>query len=272
LSDSKSLTLEIAEFTTGQSAEALSDELSHLAKRCILDGLAVMLAGSRTRAATIVRSYVSESGATGKSTILGSDMTANAGMAALANGVSGHALDYDDTQLSSAPDRVYGLLTHPTVPVLVPSLAMAQEIGANPKDVLAAFCIGFEVECKVAEAIYPDHYRKGFHSTGTIGVFGAAAATSRLLDLSLQQTRFALGIAASKSAGIRVNFGTMTKPYHSGAAAENGMIAAKLARLGYEADPDALDGQWGFFQVAGGGCDALAIRRPGQLHERPRGA
>ncbi len=260
MSDSKSLTLEIAEFTTGQSAEALSDELSHLAKRCILDGLAVMLAGSRTRAATIVRSYVSESGATGKSTILGSDMTANAGMAALANGVSGHALDYDDTQLSSAPDRVYGLLTHPTVPVLVPSLAMAQEIGANPKDVLAAFCIGFEVECKVAEAIYPDHYRKGFHSTGTIGVFGAAAATSRLLDLSLQQTRFALGIAASKSAGIRVNFGTMTKPYHSGAAAENGMIAAKLARLGYEADPDALDGQWGFFQVAGGGCDAEIIR------------
>lgn len=219
-----------------------------------------MLAGSQTKAAWTIRSFLASSGATGKANVLGSSMLTSASLAALANGVSGHALDYDDTQLSSTPDRVYGLLTHPTVPALASSLAVAQEIGASPKDMLSAFCIGFEVECKIAEAINPSHYRKGFHSTGTIGVFGSAAAASRLLGLSMQQTRFALGIAASKSAGIRVNFGTMTKPYHSGAAAENGVVAAILARLGYEADPNALDGTWGFFQVAGGGCEEDVIR------------
>ena len=96
---------------------------------------------------------------------------------------------------------------------------------------------------------------QGFHSTGTMGVFGAVAAAAQLRGLNPEQTRFALGIAASKGAGLRANFGTMTKPYHAGAAAENGVVAARLAGLGYQADPNALDGQWGFFQVTGGGAE-----------------
>ena len=106
-----------------------------------------------------------------------------------------------------------------------------------------------------AEAMNPDHYVKGFHTTGTVGVFAAVAGAAKLYGLGPEQVRFALGIAASKSAGLRVNFGTMTKPYHAGAAAENGVTAARLARLGYQADPNALDGPWGYFQVTGGGCD-----------------
>jgi 2-methylcitrate dehydratase PrpD len=115
------------------------------------------------------------------------------------------------------------------------------------------------VACKVAEAINPYHYKNGFHSTGTIGIFGAAAAAAKLYRLDTEATHHALGIAASKSAGIRAAFGTMTKPYHAGAAAEGGIVAAKLAGTGYKTDPNALDGPWGYFQVAGGGVDADLI-------------
>ena len=255
-----SLTQEIAEFIVSQEFARLPKDLLRLAKRCILDGIGVMLAGSATEPAAILRSYLIELGIGGDSKVLGSAISTQAHLAALANGVSGHAMDYDDTQISSSPDRVYGLLTHPTVPVLAACLAIAQELRVSARDLLAAFCTGFEVECKIAEAINPQHYLKGLHSTGTIGVFGSVAASSRLLGLSLQQVRYALGIAASKSAGLRVNFGTMTKPYHAGAAAENGVTVARLARLGYQADPSALDGPWGFFQVTAGGCDAQMLQ------------
>jgi 2-methylcitrate dehydratase PrpD len=202
-----------------------------------------------------VQQYVRESNTPGTSSALGTDIVTSAPLAALANGVAGHADDFDDTQISQTPDRVYGLLTHPTVPALAATLAVAQEVGASGRDFLTAFCCGFEVECKIAEAMNPEHYLRGFHTTGTVGVFAAVAGAAKLYGLSPEQLRFALGIAASKSAGLRVNFGTMTKPYHAGAAAENGVIAARLARLGFQADPNALDGPWGHFQVTGGGCD-----------------
>ena len=254
-SASKSLTLEVAEYASGISYENIPNDVVRRAKDALVDGLGVMLAGCTSDSADAIGSYLKELGVTGRASVVGGSMMLPAQYAALANGISGHALDYDDTQLSSAPGRVYGLLTHPTVPVLAASLATAEEIGAGGKDLLAAFCAGVEVSCKAAEAINPQHYKGGFHPTGTIGVFGSAAATARLLGLPLEGTRHAIGIAASKSAGIRAAFGTMTKPYHAGAAAENGVVAAKLARVGYRTDANALDGQWGFFQVVGGGAD-----------------
>ena len=168
-------------------------------------------------------------------------------------------MDYDDTQLSSTPDRVFGLLTHPTVPALAASLAVGERLGVSGRRFLEAFATGFEVECKVAEAINPDHYLRGFHSTGTIGTIGAAASAASLLDLDARATAHALGIAASMSAGIRVNFGSMTKPLHAGRAAENGVVAAELARRGFTAGDDPLDGEWGFFQVLGGGADTSRL-------------
>ena len=118
---------------------------------------------------------------------------------------------------------------------------------------------GFEVECKIAEAINPDHYGKGFHSSGTIGTFGAAVSAAKLLGLNEDENRHMLGIAASMSSGIRANFGTMTKPLHVGKAAQNGVTAAMLAKKGFEADRDALDGPWGFFSVLGRGFDIEKI-------------
>jgi 2-methylcitrate dehydratase PrpD len=256
----KTLTQEVAEFVAGLTYDSIPREVVERAKEAIVDGLGVMLAGSRAACSQILRRHIQELGVSGRATVIGGKLSVSAQFAALANGTSGHADDFDDTQISSAPDRVYGLLTHPTVPALAASLAVAEELGADGRELLTAFLAGVEVECKLAEAIKPQHYRNGFHSTGTIGVFGAAAAVARLLRLPVEEARHAIGIAASKSAGIRAAFGTMTKPYHAGAAAENGVVAAKLARLGYKTDPNALDGQWGYLQVAGGGCDAELLR------------
>jgi 2-methylcitrate dehydratase PrpD len=195
-------------------------------------------------------------GEKGAASILGPDrMTASAPRAALANGASGHALDFDDTQLSTTPDRTYGLLTHPTVPALASTLAVAEEQRASGEAFLEAFLTGFEVECKIAEAIDPDHYRRGFHSTATAGTFAGAAGAARLLKLDAARTAHAIGIAASCAAGLRVNFGSMTKPLHAGRAAENGIVAATLAAGGFTAGEDGLDGRWGYFQVLGGGAE-----------------
>ena len=220
-----------------------------------MDGIEVMSSGVESDCSRIVQRYVRESETPGRSSVIGTDIATSYHLAALANGVAGHADDFDDTQFAQTSDRIYGLRTHPTMPALAATLAVSQEIGATGKEFLTAFCCVFEVECKMAEAMNPDHYIKGFHTTSTVGVFAAVAGAAKLYGLGPEQIRFALGIAASKSAGLRVNFGTMTKPYHAGTAAENGVIAARLARLEYQADPNGLDGPWGYFQVAGGDCD-----------------
>jgi 2-methylcitrate dehydratase PrpD len=254
------VTAAVVDFVTHTRFDRIPDRAVVEAKRCLIDGVGVVLAGATVSGSRIVREYVGSTSAAGESTIFGPDrMSAAAAPAALANAASGHAMDYDDTQLSSTPDRVFGLLTHPTVPVLAASLAVGERIGVSGATFLEAFLIGFEVECKIAEAIRPDHYLRGFHSTGTIGIFGAAASAARLMTLSPAQTAHALGIAASMSAGIRVNFGSMTKPLHAGRAAENGVTAAALAARGFTAGDDALDGEWGFLQVLGGGADLPRI-------------
>ena len=249
----KSTTLELAEFASGVSYGDIPGNVIQRAKEALVDGLGVMLAGCRTDSADAIGRYLEDLGISGNASVIGRKEKRPAQFAALANGISGHAMDYDDTQLPSVPDRVYGLLTHPTTPVLAASLAVVEETGAGGRELLAAYCAGVEVECKIAEAINPQHYKVGFHTTGTIGIFGAAAASAKLLGLGTEKMRHAVGIAASKSAGIRASFGTMTKPYHAGAAAENGVVTAKLARAGYRTTPEALDGQWGFLQVLGGG-------------------
>jgi 2-methylcitrate dehydratase PrpD len=175
-------------------------------------------------------------------------------VAARVLGTAGHAHDWDDTQVSRDPRHIYGLLTHPTIPPLAAALVMAQRLGpVTGRDFVAAFVVGVEVESKISEWMLTDHYRKGFHSSATVGTFGAAAAAAWLLGLKGRALLNALGMAASFAAGLRCNFGTMTKPLHVGRAAENGVTAALLAARGFEADPAAIDGPWGFMQVTAGG-------------------
>ena len=141
-----------------------------------------MLAGSTTDGSRILHDYVRAGRGSPEATVLAPEaFPASAAAAALANGASGHALDFDDTQLSTSPDRIFGLLTHPTIPPLAAALAVGERGRISGTQFLEAFLIGFEVECKIAEAIDPNHYKKGFHSSGTIGAFGAMAAAARLL-------------------------------------------------------------------------------------------
>jgi 2-methylcitrate dehydratase PrpD len=252
----KGSTRAVVSFVTSARLDNFPADVVAQGKRCLLDGFAVILAGSTVQGSAIVRQYIKSVTDKQGATVLGPErMMAPAAKAALANGASGHAMDFDDTQLSTTPDRTYGLLTHPTVPALASSLAVAEEHHATGAEFLEAFLTGFEVECKIAEAIDPSHYNRGFHSTGTAGTFAAASATALLMKLDAARTAHAIGIAASLAAGIRVNFGSMTKPLHAARAAENGVFAASLAANGFTAGDDGLDGQWGYFQVLGGGAD-----------------
>jgi 2-methylcitrate dehydratase PrpD len=188
------------------------------------------------------------------------DKKVPAPMAARVLGTAGHAHDWDDSQVSFDPAHVYGLLTHPTIPPLTSALVTAQKLGGiGGKAFLLAFLTGFEVECKISEWMLPQHYARGMHSSGTVGTFGAYAAAAKLLGLKADRLRSGFGIAASFAAGIRCNFGTMTKPLHVGRAAENGVTAAFLAARGFTADPEALDGPWGFYAVHGGGVSAEKV-------------
>jgi 2-methylcitrate dehydratase PrpD len=255
------VTKEAAAFATNLKFQDLPDEALRIARRCVLDGLGLMFAGSDQPCTNIVKRQSMGLGIVPEAIALGAEATKLAApLAALINGTAGHAMDWDDTQLSVTPDRIYGLLTHPTIPPLAAGLALSEKIGkVSGKDFLTAFLAGFEVECKIAEAIRPDHYKKGFHTSGTVGTFAAAITAGKLLGLSESQLCHALGASASLAAGIRVNFGTMMKPVHVGRAAFNGVSAALWAADGFEACPEGLDGQWGFFQVTGGGFDREKI-------------
>jgi 2-methylcitrate dehydratase PrpD len=163
------------------------------------------------------------------------------------------------TRSSTSKEAVYGLLTHPTTPVLAAVLAVGEKEKINGEEFLLANILGVEVECRIADAINPRHYQSGFHSTATMGGLGAAMAVGKLLRLKEEQLIGTLGIAASMASGLRENFGTMTKPLHAGRAAENGVSAALLARDGFTAAANILEARRGFFNAMAGGYDENKI-------------
>jgi 2-methylcitrate dehydratase PrpD len=254
------LTREVGEFIVQTPFDALSNELLELGRKSILDGLGLALSGSIAGSGRIVQDYLSAQGFTGVSSVIGTELRVPPRFAAFANGIGVHADDYDDTQLAVGADRVYGLLTHPTAPCLPAALAIAEHGNMSGRELTLAYHLGVEVETKASEAMSPRHYQHGFHSTATCGTLGSAAAASRLYGLDLETTLRALAIAASQSAGLRENFGTMTKPFHAGRAAESGVLAADLARGGFTATERILESPRGFFQAHGGGYDLDSIR------------
>jgi len=254
------LTKYVSEFIVHTKYQDIPEAVLALGRKSILDGFGLALAGSVSPMGPLIRQYVEKFAAPGsKASVIGTGMKVPTRFAALANGTFIHADDYDDTQLSVAPDRVYGLLTHPTVPVLPPVFALAEMNRYTGEELTLAYHIGVEVECKIAEAISPRHYGAGFHSTGTLGSFGSAAACAKLLKLDARRTATALGIAGAEAAGLRSNFGSMTKPFTAGHAAENGVVAADLASIGWTASEEILEAKEGWFSAAGGGFDPQAI-------------
>jgi 2-methylcitrate dehydratase PrpD len=254
------LTMKVSRFVSDTPLDAVPPEVVLRAKHSILDGFGLAVAGARTEGVAIAAAEVASYGCrAGTSTVLGSGALLPARFAAFLNGMAIHADDFDDTQLAVLPDRVYGLLTHPTAPVLPAVLALAEREGSSGADLLAAYLVGVEVESAIAESIDPRHYESGFHSTGTIGTFGAAAGAARLLGYDAGKTAAALALAGSQAAGLRENFGTMTKPFHAGRAAESGLLAASLAGRGFTTAPNILEAGRGFFSAAGGGYDPAKI-------------
>ncbi|HEX7558674.1 MAG TPA: MmgE/PrpD family protein, partial [Usitatibacter sp.] len=245
------LTDYVAGFVVGARAKDIPPDVARLGKRSVLDGIGLALAGAASQQGAISRRYLEGLGigSSHGSTVIGAKLRLPARFAAFANGLTIHADDYDDTQLAVAKDRVYGLLTHPTAPALPPVLALAERDARSGADMMLAYQVGVEVECKVAEAIFPRHYQHGFHATATCGSIGAAAGAAKILGLNREATRRALSIGATQAGGLRENFGTMTKPFHAGRAAENGVTAAELAALGFTASPNGLEADRGFLRA-----------------------
>lgn len=257
------VTAAAANFVETVQFEDIPSEALRIGTRCVLDGLGLCVAGSYEHMVRILAEDAKEQGGKAEALLLGcGDVKVPAAMAARILGTSGHAHDWDDSQVSKDPGHVYGLLTHPTVAPLSGALATTQKMGGvSGKDFLLGFLTGCEVECKISEWMFSQHYRGGMHSTGTVGTIGSFAAAAKIMRLTGDRLRWGFGIAASLAAGIRVNFGTMTKPLHAGRAAENGVIASVLASKGFTADPNALDGPWGFFAVQGGGISHEKIEQ-----------
>ncbi len=247
-----SLTAHVADFIVNTTAAELPAEARRAALRAAIDTSGVLLAGGSEEATQIMREWVAAQGSNGAATVPGLPTGVSPALAALANGTSAHAHDFDDTQVSAYPEHIYGLMTHPSASVWAATLAAAEAANASGADTLTAYLLGLEVACKLCEAVDPLHYIRGFHTTGTMGIFGATAAACRLGELTVAQTQHALGLAASMAAGLRSNFGSMAKPLHPGRAAESGVMAAELAKRGFTAKGDALEAPGGFFKTVAG--------------------
>jgi 2-methylcitrate dehydratase PrpD len=219
----------------------ISSDVVNKLKLAVLDTLASTIAGARETVIARMLPYAADNAGKSEATIIGHRTRTRIDMAALVNGTMAHACDYDDSS--------WTMWGHPSAPVLPAALAIAESNNLPGLDFLTAFAVGLEIEKAIGLGSQPDHYQRGYHSTGSIGVFGAAAASAKLLGLADDQIQMAFGIAASRAAGLRGNFGTMTKPMHVGFAARDGLEAALLAQAGITGHPAALDGHMGFFQV-----------------------
>jgi 2-methylcitrate dehydratase PrpD len=215
------------------SAEALL-----VAKHCVLDWLGVTLAGAREPLVRIVYEQLCRPDGGSDATLLGFGRRSSLAAAALLHGTAAHALDYDDTH--------WTLQGHPTAPVLGALWGLAERDRASGAALLTALIAGIEVECRLGEWLNPDHYKRGFHATGTLGTFGAAAAACHLLKQDERTWLHAFGLAGTQAAGLKSAFGTMAKPLHAGRAAQTGLMSALLAASGFEGNPAILETEQGF--------------------------
>ena len=240
------LTEQIADYVVTAGLEDFPPDGVHAAKGAIIDCLGCMLAGHDEPLAGILEEFVRPSDGTGVASVVGRGFKTSSADAALINGAMAHALDYDDITRA--------IKGHPTAVLLPGALALSEETGATGRDLLLAYILGFEVSCCIGEGMstaYSDEL--GWHPTGPLGALGAAVAASRIAGLDRHQTAMAISLAASQASGLRQNFGTMTKPFHAGAACRTGVTAARMVKAGFTASADALEGRFGFIHAFSGG-------------------
>jgi len=247
------ITKPLTQFIVKTDYQRLPPDAVAAAKRSILDCVGVTVAGSLEPAGRLVANLVKKMRCAPKATVVGAGFRTSSDNAALANGTMAHALDYDDVSTTESMHPVPLHLTTVLFPVL---LSLGEELRASGHDIITAYVLGYEVASRLANAMSPDYGdHLGWHPTSPLGTIGAAAAAAKLLKLDELQTTAAIGIAASQAAGLRQNFGTMVKPFHAGNAARSGIISALLAKDGFTAAPDTLEGQFGFCHAFSGGKD-----------------
>jgi 2-methylcitrate dehydratase PrpD len=257
----QTITAHLSEFISRASIKSIPREVRDEAKLHLLDGLANMLGGAKEDSSRILRRHYSTPLKNAGARVLGSPKKFSAEHAALVNGVQAHVLDYDDAQLTTLTSRPMGQQVHPTAPVLAAALALAEDRQLSGAQLLASYIVGIEVACRLGDAVDPSHYLDGLHPTGTLGVFGAAAACAHLLRLGPPSTRHALGIAGTFASGLRAHRGTMAKGLNAGHAARNGVLAATLAANMFTASQNVFEDPMGFFPaMCRSGVDPKLLR------------
>ena len=249
------LTRALARFILSSDLDDLPAPVRHEGARALLNWVGCAVGGSRHETVAKAMAALLPFFGPPQATLLGRPERVDVLHAALINGISSHVLDFDDTHIETA--------IHPAAPVAPAILALAEHRPVSGRDLMAALVIGIETELRIGMAVTPAHYKAGWHITGTAGAFGSAAAAGRLLGLSERQMCWALGLAAAQPVGLQEMFGSMTKSFHPGRAAQNGLTAALFAHKGYTASEHALEAKSGWLNVLSTAHDARAVTDPG---------
>jgi 2-methylcitrate dehydratase PrpD len=236
--DAPPVTQILAKFVSSHPSRGWSDTVDHEAHRTLLNWVGCAIGAARHESVESSIAAMKMLEPAPQASVLGRAEKLDMAGAALVNGISSHTFDFDDTHLKT--------VIHPAAPAL---LALAEKTGASGREVVDALVLGVDVECRIGNCMYPQHYDRGWHITGSTGTLGAAAACARLLKLDQHRTMMAIGIAASQPIGMREQFGTMTKPFHPGGAARAGLTAALLAANGFTASARAIEAPRGYAQV-----------------------
>jgi 2-methylcitrate dehydratase PrpD len=241
------VTRTLARFVATHPSRGWSDAVDHEAHRTFLNWVGCAAGAAEHEAARAALAAVAMLQPAPQATVLGRRERVDMASAALVNGITSHTFDFDDTHLKT--------IIHPAGPVASALFALAEVTGATGRQLVDALVLGIDVSCRLGNVMYPDHYDRGWHITGSTGTLGAAAGCARLLGLDEERTAMALGIAASQPVGMREQFGTMTKPFHPGGAARAGLLSALLAKHGFTASPKAIEAPRGYVQVVSTKCD-----------------
>jgi 2-methylcitrate dehydratase PrpD len=245
------VTLVLARHLVAARFDDLPGPVRAEAARSLLNWIAVAVGGSRHEAVEIALAAVSPFAGPPQATLCGRNERLDMMNAVLLNGIGSHVFDFDDTDLATS--------VHPSAPVMPVLLALAEQRAVSGREFINALVLGVEAECRIARSVMPKHHEAGWHPTGSLGPFGAAVAAGKLLGLDEPRMCHALGLAASQPVGIREMFGSMTKSFHPGRAAQNGLLAALLAEKGYTSSLRGLEARRGWLNVLSTAHDAAAI-------------
>lgn len=259
-STQNAVTRTLARYLVNARPEQLPQAVRDHAVRTFLNWLGCAVGSSRHEAVDIAIAAFAPFSGPAQASVLGRSERVDVMNAALINGISSHVFDFDDTHLKT--------VIHPAGPVASAIFALAEFRPVSGAEFIHALALGVETECRIGNAVYPDHYDVGWHITGTAGVFGAAAAVGKLLGLDEQKMVWALGLASSQPVGLREMFGTMTKSFHPGRAAQNGLTAALLAAGGYTSSEQGIEAKRGWANVTSTHQDYSEITEGlGERHE-----